>query len=1324
MKKIFVSILSIFALGIIFCNTASVANAASSSSEGTIVATVSLNNAKIISNTGRDYQISFDISNRVGAQPQVKYAVRLTRVSAENETSIDEKVYEEILSLGENTTISKTINYSIPASTPVGTYRIWIDSENESGLMLGIAMAGEAQVTESVSNTVEIVPDSCSIVTGAGEFLLTQGISINSTDMPTVKCKVTSSFSSDVTLMPNFVTKNYTSFGSVVSDTVGGSTEGIIIKKGDNDITLALPKVLKPQGYNLTFSLISSDKKTISNTISLNYTLTGSGQIGKIQNVIFDKISYKAGETAHLQIFSTQTGTSTIAALVLNDNGDYCSVTSNKEIPHFSVISLSIPITKDCANPKANIILSAGGNVLDSKNFRIATSNTTASMFGVTTGKITLTLILIVFALILGALILKKKHSGIKGIMVAILVSVGVFSFNINITHACDASGCTWGCHTNHHCEWWICHDDSVCNDAPPATPPTGLTAVCPAPGTTATISWDKVSNVQHDIRVDNTTNGWNGGCSGGQLPGDVCLRKAAPGNYTCMAIGCNSNKDSYSFTSVPGVTYTWWVHSVIGGDVSSPASGPAFTCTTACTSWGYSAWGACSAAKTQTRTITASYPSGCVGGTPAALVQACPTCTSWTYSAWGTCSPTTRTQTRTITSSSPANCAGGTPAALVQACTPLPTNTLSASAATVSYNQSATLSGTVADANSCTLAGGPLGTRAWSTNGSFSYTTGSLTANTSFVLSCSGPGGGPVTKTVTISVIPLIPITLNLDASPLTVLSGSSSMISWNITGADSCVITKNGVAWRSFTTSPAPGAGSGNGQFNAPWGVAVDSAGNMYVADTNNNRIQKFNSSGVYVSQFGSAGSGNGQFGRPMGVAVDSSGNIYVADSDNNRIQKFNSSGVYLSKIGPIMFGPYQRMSPWGIAVDSSGNIYSTFYGHGWIVRRYNSSGAQTLDFNPCPNGSTYCNPQFMFPAGIAADSAGNIYITNVQSSNDAHIFKFNSSGAYISKFGPAGSGNGQFFRPYGIILDSSNNIYVTDTSCGAVGAGCDNNRVQKFNSSGAFLLKFGGTGTGNGQFNYPIGITRDSSNNIYVTDIADQRIQKFNSSGTYLSKVESIVSAPIAGSQSSGNLTAPATFTAQCNNSGNSATKSVIVDVTTPPKPTVILNANESEIRWEVTDATSCTLTEEGVGVISTAMSGSIIADESTEGQNFTLTCTNAQGTVSTSVIGAAPAVSSGCTAMQAGNAAGDANIYVNKNMTWTVNLSATGTTITSRKWSGTNVPEITGSVLNKIYTTVGKKNIQVKTTGTVNGKPFVSTCHATTTVKLAPGTGGEI
>ena len=82
---------------------------------------------------------------------------------------------------------------------------------------------------------------------------------------------------------------------------------------------------------------------------------------------------------------------------------------------------------------------------------------------------------------------------------------------------------------------------------------------------------------------------------------------------------------------------------------------------------------------------------------------------------------------------------------------------------------------------------------------------------------------------------------------------------------------------------------SGNGDGQFDGPFGVAVDGSGNVFVADAGNNRIQKFTNTGTFIGKWGCEGSGDGQFSQPTGVAVDASGNVFVIDFGNSRIQKF---------------------------------------------------------------------------------------------------------------------------------------------------------------------------------------------------------------------------------------------------------------------------------------------------------------------------------------------------------------------------------------------------------------------------------------------------
>ena len=115
---------------------------------------------------------------------------------------------------------------------------------------------------------------------------------------------------------------------------------------------------------------------------------------------------------------------------------------------------------------------------------------------------------------------------------------------------------------------------------------------------------------------------------------------------------------------------------------------------------------------------------------------------------------------------------------------------------------------------------------------------------------------------------------------------------------------------------------AGAGNGQFDAPTGVATDAAGNLYVADNNNSRNQKFTSSGGYLTQWG------GQLFIPTGVAVDAAGNVYVADYGYDRILKFTSSGSYITQWGTHGTGNGQFNGPDGVAVDAAGHVYVADY------------------------------------------------------------------------------------------------------------------------------------------------------------------------------------------------------------------------------------------------------------------------------------------------------------------------------------------------------------------------------------------------------------
>jgi len=258
----------------------------------------------------------------------------------------------------------------------------------------------------------------------------------------------------------------------------------------------------------------------------------------------------------------------------------------------------------------------------------------------------------------------------------------------------------------------------------------------------------------------------------------------------------------------------------------------------------------------------------------------------------------------------------------------------------------------------------------------------------------------------------------------------------------------------------------GSDDGQFNTVIAIAVDSYGNIFIADAGNNRIQKFSSSGAYLGKFGTYGTGNGQFDSPSGIAFDSYGNVFVTDSNNNRIQKFSSSGTYLGKFGTYGTGNGQFNYPFGLAIDSSDNIYVT---DNTRVQKLNSSGTYLSSYS-----------SILKPSGVAVDNMGWIYVADFVYNN---VKVFGSSGTLLYTIGTTGYGNGQFNSPKGVATDSSGNfLYVADT---------DNNRIQILSYNGTYIGQFS-----SGLYE-PWGVALDSSGNVYVADSMNSKIKKFSSS-----------------------------------------------------------------------------------------------------------------------------------------------------------------------------------------------------------------------------------
>ena len=269
----------------------------------------------------------------------------------------------------------------------------------------------------------------------------------------------------------------------------------------------------------------------------------------------------------------------------------------------------------------------------------------------------------------------------------------------------------------------------------------------------------------------------------------------------------------------------------------------------------------------------------------------------------------------------------------------------------------------------------------------------------------------------------------------------------------------------------------GSGAGDFDHPAGLAVGPEGEIWVVDQGNDRVQKFDASGEFLSQFGSSGSGPGEFGRPTDVAIDASGNLWVTDANNDRIEKFDSEGEFIKSVGSSGSGTGHFDGPEGIAADAEGHIWvgDTYQGR---VQEFSEAGEFIRVVGSYGSGEG----QLGEPVALDIGPGGNIWVADWQFNR---VAVFDNTGEFQFQFGSSGSGSGQFAHPDAIDVDPEGSAWVGDEG---------NDRVEQFSETGEYLGTIGSSGSGAGQFQfgYPFGIATDSSSHLFVSDANNDRVQ----------------------------------------------------------------------------------------------------------------------------------------------------------------------------------------------------------------------------------------
>lgn len=305
-------------------------------------------------------------------------------------------------------------------------------------------------------------------------------------------------------------------------------------------------------------------------------------------------------------------------------------------------------------------------------------------------------------------------------------------------------------------------------------------------------------------------------------------------------------------------------------------------------------------------------------------------------------------------------------------------------------------------------------------------------------------------------------------------------------------------------------------------PDGVAVDVAGNIFIGDSNNFRVRKVDSSGIITTIAG--GSGYSSFGdgtpavtvqlqSPQFVAVDSSGNVFIADSQNT-VRKVSASGVITTVAGGGRANPSDGVPAvsvffggvTGLAIDQQGNLYIAD-GNYPYVRKVSPDGLiKTIAGNGIQglsgDGGPAINARLDAPSGLAVDGSGNLFIAD---SSNSRIRKVSPDGIITTiagtTFGYSGDNglatSAQLATPHGVAVDGSGNLFIADTQ---------NARIRKVSADGVITTvagygSFGFGGDGGpataAQLDHFL-VTVDRSGNLFITDSLNNRVRKVSAGG----------------------------------------------------------------------------------------------------------------------------------------------------------------------------------------------------------------------------------
>jgi sugar lactone lactonase YvrE len=325
-------------------------------------------------------------------------------------------------------------------------------------------------------------------------------------------------------------------------------------------------------------------------------------------------------------------------------------------------------------------------------------------------------------------------------------------------------------------------------------------------------------------------------------------------------------------------------------------------------------------------------------------------------------------------------------------------------------------------------------------------------------------------------------------------------------------------------ITTMAGNGTGgfSGDGgpatsaQLNNPWGVAADLAGNLFIADTGNERIRKVTPTGIISTVAGSGMEGfsgdggpaiSAQLYGPTGIAVDTAGNLFISDQANQRIRKVTAAGIIGTVAGNGTYGfsgdggpatSAQLFDPEDVAIDSTGNLFiADTNDHcirkvtpGGVISTVAGSGIEGFSGDGGPAASA----QLDQTVGIAVDTDGGLLIADLGNQRIRKVTPAGIISTVAGNGGPGFSGDGglatsaQLHFPTGVTVDATGNLLIADSS---------NTRIRKVTPAGVISTAAGGDST---PLNSPTGIAVDATGDLFIAETWGHRVSKVTPGGVF--------------------------------------------------------------------------------------------------------------------------------------------------------------------------------------------------------------------------------